>query len=89
MNESFECVNPFVFSVNSCVRAMKEWTGSNFLFLVGGRRTCGQAHNMAKGPALLSCGLVKSCLVHTGHKHGATLDYKVGIDISFNRKGSP
>lgn len=31
--------------------AMTGWNGSNFLFLVGGRRTCGQAQNVAKGPA--------------------------------------
>ncbi|KAG7243897.1 hypothetical protein INR49_006052 [Caranx melampygus] len=31
--------------------AMTGWNGSNFLFLVGGGRTCGQAQNMAKGPA--------------------------------------
>lgn len=30
---------------------MTGWNGSNFLFLVGGRRTCGQAQNVAKGPA--------------------------------------
>lgn len=45
---------------------MTGWNGSNFLFLVGGRRTCGQAQNMAKGPAswAQSRGLVEeeSCL---------------------------
>lgn len=30
--------------------AMTRWNGSNFLFLVGGRRTCGQAQSMAEGP---------------------------------------
>lgn len=50
---------------------MTGWNGSNFLFLVGGRRTCGQAQNMAKGPAswAQSRGLVEeeNCLrtVHT------------------------
>lgn len=31
--------------------AMTGWNGSNFLFLVGGRRTCGPAQNVAEGPA--------------------------------------
>ncbi|KAI9527746.1 hypothetical protein NQZ68_027836 [Dissostichus eleginoides] len=43
--------NPFFLLVCSGGGAMTGWNGSNFLFLVGGRRTCGRAHNMAKGPA--------------------------------------
>lgn len=41
--------------------AMTGWNGSNFLFLVGGRRTCGQSQNMAEGPAswTKTCGLVE------------------------------
>lgn len=49
---------------------MTGWNGSNFLFLVGGRRTCGQAQNVAKGPAswAQSRGLVEeeNCL-RTAH----------------------
>lgn len=50
-----------LFLVRSGGGAMTGWNGSNFLFLVGGRRTCGQAQNMAKGPAswAQSCGLVQ------------------------------
>lgn len=55
--------------------AMTGWNGSNFLFLVGGRRTCGQAQNMAKVPAswAQSRGLVEeeNCL-WTEHTHTNT-----------------
>lgn len=40
-----------LFLLCSGAGAVTGWNGSNFLFLVGGRRTCGQALNMAEGPA--------------------------------------
>lgn len=59
--------------------AMTGWNGSNFLFLVGGRRTCGQAQNVAKGPASWaqrsravekeSCLTIEFTLSHSVHIH--------------------